>query len=144
MRRPLALILAVTALGACGSSPTADPDLDVTVTAASPPEDVVRGYIAALQTHDAAAARALTTAPDKDDAWTADPPTISHVKIWDAVAEGTSGSAAQGHGQAVDVAVTFDVEGGDASMEDGPTAWGYLLVRDSAADGWKIADQGVG
>jgi hypothetical protein len=144
MRRPIVLMLAVAAIGACGGPHTADPDLDVTVTAASSPEDVVRGYIAALQKHDAPAAKVLTTAPDQDDAWTADPPTISHVKISAAVPEGTKGSAAEGHQQAVDVPVTFDIKGGDGSMEDGSTVWGFLLVRDSTAGGWKIADQGVG
>ena len=32
----------------------------------------------------------------------------------------------------------------DGSMNEGTTAWGYLLVRDSADSPWRIFDQGTG
>ena len=32
----------------------------------------------------------------------------------------------------------------EVSMRDGPTTWGYVLVRDAASDPWLIDDQGTG
>ncbi|WP_432507425.1 hypothetical protein [Kineococcus arenarius] len=52
-------------------------------------------------------------------------------------------SHAQEHAQAAFVPVTFELHGADASVPDGPTARGCLLVRDGEAEAWRIADAGV-
>ncbi|NAZ74348.1 hypothetical protein GTQ99_02765 [Kineococcus sp. T13] len=59
-----------------------------------------------------------------------------------AMVESTTGTAAEGHAQAVFVPVTFDLRGGDESTPDGTTSWGYVLVRDSGSEVWRIADSG--
>ena len=45
------------------------------------------------------------------------------------------------------VPVTFDLNWrpfhSDGSMDEGATAWGYLLVRESARAPWRIFDQGT-
>jgi hypothetical protein len=49
--------------------------------------------------------------------------------------------------QIVRVGVTFNAEWrwfrNDGSVEEGPTTWGYFLVRDSEDKPWRIFDQGV-
>ena len=43
------------------------------------------------------------------------------------------------------VPVTFTLHGaGDETMPDGPTSWGYLLMRDSDHEPWLIQDNGDG
>ncbi|WP_432489429.1 DUF4829 domain-containing protein [Kineococcus sp. SYSU DK018] len=152
-RAPLLVVAALSAalLSACGGSPgdTLTPGT-ATVDASTSPEDVVRTYLGALQEGDQAAAASLTTQPySRRDAWAADPPTIEDVEVSEALtqpaagAEGAAGeSHAQEHAQAVFVPVTFELRGADTSMPDGPTAWGYVLVRDGDTETWRIADAG--
>ena len=107
------------------------------VEACTWPEDVVRTYLRALQEGDQAAATALTTRPcSRRGAWAVDPPRIEDVEVCGAIAQPAAGaegavgeSHAQEHAQAVLVPVTFEVRGADTSVPDGPSAWGYLLVR---------------
>ncbi|WP_432535757.1 hypothetical protein [Kineococcus arenarius] len=156
-RVPLLLAVALSAavLSACGGSPgdTLAPGA-AAVDASTSPEDVVRTYLGALQEGDQAAATSLTTRPYSGrDLWAADPPTIEDVEVSEATTEPTAGaegaagavgeSHAQEHAQAVFVPVTFELHGADTSVPDGPTAWGYLLVRDGDAEAWRIADAGV-
>jgi hypothetical protein len=131
-------------LTACGGPPgDTSRSASATVGAATSPEDVVRSYLAALQEHDESAATALTTQPyaGRDD-WAADPPRIEDVEVSAAVPESTTGTAGEGHAEAVFVPVTFDLRGADETMPDGPTSWGYVLVRDSDSEAWSIADAG--
>ncbi len=152
-RTPLLVIAALNAalLSACGGSPgdTLTPGT-ATVDASTSPEDVVRTYLGALQEGDEAAAAALTTQPYSGrDAWAADPPTIEDVEVSEAITQPAAGadgavgeSHAQEHAQAVLVPVTFELRGADTSMPDGPTAWGYTVVRDGDTEAWRIADAG--
>ncbi len=152
-RTPLliAVALITVVLPACGASPgdTLAPGA-ATVEASTSPEDVVRTYLGALQEGDEAAAAALTTQPYSGrDAWAADPPTIEDVEVSGAITQAAAGahgavgeSHAQEHAQAVLVPVTFELRGADTSMPDGPTAWGYILVRDGGTEAWRIADAG--
>ncbi|MCI2239217.1 hypothetical protein MO973_10575 [Paenibacillus sp. TRM 82003] len=152
-RVPLLVAVALSAvvLPACGGSPgdTLAPGA-ATVDASTSPEDVVRTYLGALQGGHQAAAASLTTQPYSGrDQWAADPPTIEDVEVSEAITQPTTGAEgaageghAQEHAQAVFVPVTFELHGADVSMPDGPTAWGYLLVRDGGAEAWRIADAG--
>ncbi len=147
VKTPLLLVtagLAAAALTACGGSPgdTTSPE-SAAVGAATSPEDVVRAYLGALQEHDEPTATSLTTQPyaGRDD-WAADPPSIENVEVSAAMVESTTGTAAEGHAQAVFVPVTSDLRGGDGTMPGGSTSWGYVLVRDSDSEAWRIADAG--
>lgn len=137
----LALFLASgAALTACGSPGDTLP-AGSSVDAGTSPEDVVRSYLGALQDDDAAAAEALVTGSESGGPWISDPPRIEDVVVSEATPESTVGTAGEGHDEAVFVPVTFDLHGADETMPDGPTTWGYVLVRDG--DGpWRIAGQG--
>ncbi|WP_432512272.1 hypothetical protein [Kineococcus sp. SYSU DK001] len=149
MKKPLLvspLITAVAVLTACGGPPAdTQPSGAASVGADTTPEDVVRSYLGALQEDDESAAVSLTTAPYSErDSWAGDPPSIEDVEVLDAVAESPEGTAAEGrYEQAVYVPVRFTLHGADESMPDGPTAWGYQLVRNTDAEAWKIADAGM-
>jgi hypothetical protein len=57
--------------------------------------------------------------------------------------ESGAGTTAAAYRHAVFVPVTFTLQQRAAtSMHDGPTVWGYLLARNTAADPWLIVDQG--
>ena len=138
-------------LPACAGSPgdTLAPGA-AAVEACTCPEDVVRTYLRALQEGDQAAAAALTSRPCSGrGAWAADPPSIEDVEVCGAITQPAAGahgavgeSHAQEHAQAVLVPVTFELRGADTSVPDGPSAWGYLLVRDGDTEAWRIADAG--
>lgn len=142
-RLAAASLFAVVVLTGCagpadgaGASPVASVD------AATSPEDVVRGYLVALQDGDEATAVSLTTVPYSDrDPWAADPPTLEDVDVLEHLPD-PSGHAATGHPQSVWVPVSFTVHGAGDPAQDGPTSWGYRVVRDTDADVWKIADAG--
>ena len=113
------------------------------MSASTTPQDVVRSYLGALQERDESAAASLTTGPcATGNAWAADPPRIEDVEVSPAVPESTTGTAGEGYAEAVFVPVTFDLHGADETMPDGPTSWGYVLVRDSGAEPWRIAGAG--
>lgn len=138
--------VSVVLLAGCGGSPgDTDAPGAASVSASTSPEDVVRGYLGALQQHDESAATSLTTAPysGRDD-WAAHPPRIEDVQVAAAIPQSPAGTAGEGHAEVVFVPVTFDLHGGDETMPDGPTAWGYLLVRDREGQPWRIADAGGG
>ncbi len=140
----IAVALSTVVFPACGGPPgdTLAPGT-ATVDASTSPEDVVRGYLGALQERDESAATSLTTQPYSGrDGWAADPPIIEDVEVSAAVAHSTTGTAAEGHAQAVFVPVSFELRGGDETVPDGPTSWGYVLVRDSESEAWRIADAG--
>ena len=39
--------------------------------------------------------------------------------------------------------VSFHLHGGDTSQTDGPTEFGYLVVRNDDSEPWLIVDSGV-
>jgi hypothetical protein len=117
-----------------------------TPSAGTSPEDVVRTYLQALQRHDESTARALETSrfASRSD-WAEDPPQIDDITVGTSLRQDPTGTAAEGHAQAVFVPVTFTVHGtGDETMPDGRTSWGYLLMRDGDQDPWLIQDNGDG
>lgn len=117
-----------------------------TPSASTSPEDVVRTYLQALHRHDESTARALETSrfTGRSD-WAEDPPQIDDIEVGTSLRQDPTGTAAEGHAQAVFVPVTFTLHGaGDETMPDGPTSWGYLLMRDGDQEPWLIQDNGDG
>jgi hypothetical protein len=138
--------LGVALLAGCRGSPgDTDPSGAAVVTSVTTAEDVVRSYLGALQRHDRFGAESLTTEPyASGDVWAADPPRIEDVEVSAAIVQSTTGTAGEGHAEAVSVPVTFDLHGADETMRDGLTRWSYVLVRDSSSQPWRIASAGVG
>lgn len=110
------------------------------------PRQVVAAFTEALDAHDCATARRLSVDPSSADKWCHDVLALRHVRVQDPVPE-PQWAGHQGQ-QVMNVPVTFDLRWrlfhDDGSMPQGPTLWGYLLVRDSAGHPWRIADQGTG
>jgi hypothetical protein len=112
------------------------------------PQDVVRAYVAAVNRHDLNAAYALMS-PEFARHMRAVVDGLANVVAMTDVRLGTpreepgAGTTAAAYRHAVFVPVTFTLRQRAAtSMHDGPTAWGYLLARNTAADPWMIVDQG--
>jgi hypothetical protein len=103
---------------------------------------VVRGWVEAVNDGDTASGKPLVA----DDRW----PMLRywfgeprrHLENLEIVrvVEGsqTTGTAAEGYRSAASVAVRFDLTGGDGSMPEGATSWGYILARQESSDPWSI------
>jgi hypothetical protein len=127
-------------------------------TAVAPPgnasaADVVRAYVAALNRHDVGVAASMLTAEhlhtvrSEVDGWFTNIKTITAVRVGTAVVENTGGGGdlAAGYRQAMRVPVTFTLQQKHVeSMPNGVSDWGYLLVRNTDAQPWRIADEGMG
>ncbi|MGH8970816.1 MAG: hypothetical protein ACRDV1_12800 [Actinomycetes bacterium] len=83
-----------------------------------------------------------------EQGWFDDVDTITDLRV-----RGTSSEQPQWTGhkapqEVMHVSVEFNLQWrwlrDDSSMDEGPTTWGYALVRDGAADPWRIFDQGTG
>jgi hypothetical protein len=108
---------------------------------------VVRGWVEAVNDGDTASGKPLVA----DDRW----PMLRywfgeprrHLENLEIVrvVEGsqTTGTAAEGYRSAASVAVRFDLTGGDGSMPEGATSWGYILARQESSDPWSIVDNGA-
>jgi hypothetical protein len=114
-------------------------------TDASDPENIVADFIAALNAHDTDAAKRLLTARQAQqitgaaDSWLTNVKSITNVTIGEATPE-----RRDDYKQAVKVPVEFDLDQRQAtSLPNGHISWGYLLVRNSDEDPWRIDDQGV-
>ena len=119
--------------------------LPVTAT----PEQVVRAYVDALNTKDVATARHMLTARRASvvagdaDSWFTNVESITDVRVGTARPEPLQGTAAQGYRHAIFVSVDFTLQQKhEYSMPNGPTVWGYVLVRNSAKERWLIVDEG--
>jgi hypothetical protein len=114
------------------------------------PEQVVAAFTEALDVHDCTTARALTAAGGRDlaDAWCDDVAGLADITVGPAVAEDPSWSAQPAGTEVVNVPVSFELTWrwwhDDGSMSEGPTTWGYRLVRADPQGAWRIVDQGVG
>lgn len=114
------------------------------------PEQVVAAYLDALDAHDCDTAEALMTDEAKGSAesWCADVAGLQHVEVSHHFLERPRYSGHSAPQEVANVPVTFDLSWrpfhDDGSMEQGPTIWGYLLVRDSPDSPWRIFDQGTG
>lgn len=110
------------------------------------PEQVVQTYLEAMNAWDVDTINALVVRDHLrrsrfDSRWT-----VSEIGVATATPESVSGgTAAEGWGQAVRVAVTFrTIHAPDITIPEGEQmSWGYLLVRRGDTDPWRIIDQGV-
>jgi hypothetical protein len=109
------------------------------------PQHVVRAYLAALNAHDTRTARSLLTpgfamtVETNVDSWFRNVRSITHVRVNRPTIErdGQSLRAVVGVHFVLD---QYKVE----SMENGPTDWGYSLVRTSSKRRWLISGEGLG
>lgn len=114
------------------------------------PENVIRTYIRALDAHDCVTAEALVTDDMRSGAksWCRNVAHLSRVDINRHVVEQLQDSGRSVHEEVANVPVTFDLDWrlfhNDASMDEGRTVWGFLLVRDSTSAPWRVFDQGTG
>jgi hypothetical protein len=136
------VLLVVLLLAGCASVPDRElPDASATA------EDVVEVFVGAVDDHDRAAVAGLATPEHVElmsQTWLEAATDVSDLAVGDAVPRSGQGSAAEGYAWVVYVPVSLTVSGGDASMPDGRTAWGYLLARDDASERWLVVDQGMG
>lgn len=114
------------------------------------PEQVVTAYLDAMNAHDCATVESLVTEGLRDRAksWCDAVAGLTDVHVRDHFMERPSWSGRSPWEEVSNVPVTFDLNWrpfhGDASMDEGATTWGYVLVRDSADSPWRIFDQGTG
>lgn len=114
------------------------------------PRRVVETYIAALNAHDCATARAVTTgfARWQVMGWCHGVARLSGLRVGTFVHEGPRYSGLPASASVVTAPVTFDLHWrllhASDSMSGGPTQWGYELVRTSPGAPWLIDDEGAG
>lgn len=142
----LALVLAAVAFDAFTGRQirdVADPPDDAT------PEQVVAAYLEALDADDCETAAALRT-PESTDvalAWCKDVGSLRNVEIQEHDVEEPSWSGHSPGTQVVNVGVDVDVDWRpfrSDNMSEEAMSWGYLLVRDTDVQPWRIFDEGVG
>ena len=141
MHRPVTLLVAavLVALSGCGVKSGEDGGVNPDVPATASPEEVVAGYMQALQDHDDEGAVALTIhAYGWGDAWSTDPPRIEDVEVGVARPDVLEGSTQNQWDDAVVVPVTLSVYG-DEVMPDGPPTLEVILWRGRVNDRWLIA-----
>jgi hypothetical protein len=110
-------------------------DVPAPPTSASP-ADVVRAYVDAVAARDCATARDLWRSP-AGGFWCEDADTMDDLRVTDTFEENPRWSAHRPGQQVMNVSATID-------MGEGRQPWGYVLVRDTPADPWRILDQGMG
>jgi hypothetical protein len=107
------------------------------------PQRVVAAYVTALSDHDLHTARALLTrahardVEGEEDSWFRNVRSITHLHVNRPWIDQKSTHAVVGVRFVLD---QYKVE----SMENGPTVWGYMLVRKSPKNRWLIEDEGLG
>lgn len=108
------------------------------------PREVVEAYTDALDAHDCGTAADLMT--DDAGSWCEDVAGLGDVWVGRPVRERPIYSGRSSDVEVVRVPVRFDLDWrplhDDGSMAEGETEWGYLLVRGSPAEPWRIFDQG--
>jgi hypothetical protein len=117
--------------------------------ATATPEEVVLAYLDALDQKDVDTAQHMLTArracvlAGDSDSWFTNVKSITDVHVGTPRPEPLQGSAAQGYCHAVFVPVDFTLQQKhEDSMPNGPTVWGYVLVRNSDKERWLIVDEG--
>ena len=139
----VALLLAGAAAVWWGTSPR--PEVPVPPRTADP-QQVVQAYLAASNAHDVDTMNALT-AVDRvrplsrfDPTWT-----LRDLEVSPPVPDPWIGDANTTYAEVVHVDVELHIiKGHDLNFpDDTDTYWGYILGRRSAADPWRIVDQGV-
>ncbi|WP_067485179.1 DUF4829 domain-containing protein [Actinomadura hibisca] len=149
VRGGVPLLLSASLLAGCGGDGQTHVKLP---PAGAPPQEVVTAYVAAINAHDKKTGRALSTAhfgkletTEVADSLFNDAK-LSDLKVSAPIPEqGYESPDGKQYAQVVKVPVTFDLkQKTEVSMPNGPTAWGYLLVRESLTGPWRINDHGNG
>ena len=141
MRRTavVVLALALTMPTGCGMGSGEDGGTNPDVPATATPEEVVQGYLQALQERDEDGATALTTyGLAAASNWPVDPPEIDDIKIGQAQPDELIGPTQNEWKDAVLVPVTMTVRS-DTELPDGPTELDFVLWRGRVNDRWLIA-----
>jgi hypothetical protein len=127
--------------------------------ASSPPEVTVNLYLAALNSHNTALAEQLLEPARRAaveqgvDSMLTNVVSLTDIRITHVtmlpIGPGSPPSnrdgVPAGYTQAAVVSVTFNLhQKHQISMTDGPTVWGYTVVRRNSASRWLIAAEGVG
>ena len=133
VRGLLAALLVLATAGCAGEQVPMPPD-------DASPTEVATAYVQALAAKDCDTAHALRLSGD--GGWCGKV-TVSDYSVKDPVPDGPGGVSEQ-YRQGVYVPVEFTTRGGDISLPDGRRTWGYVMVRDSDTEPWRIADEGVG
>ena len=111
------------------------------------PEQVVQAYIGALNAYDCGTAAAIWTG-QTSESWCNDVAHLRDVAIGGHRLEPASASGRSADEEVASVPVSFNLDWrplhGDGSLQEGPTSWGYLLVRDSLRGPWRIFAEGTG
>jgi len=138
----LAVATAVVVLAPLPGTPVARPADDAA------PEDVVHAYTAALAAHDCDTVRALRAPSAHPSPWCEALSSLTDVSVGAPLPQDARGAGLPATADVVQVPVTFTVDWrpfrDDGSLDEGPTTWGYVLVRETARDPWRVADEGVG
>ncbi|MBK7624342.1 MAG: hypothetical protein IPJ14_17185 [Kineosporiaceae bacterium] len=112
------------------------------------PEQVVEVYLTAVTARDFATANRLTLGDRFRYSRLDRAPRYLELRVGPAQnlkpGDPTDGqSSADAFAQAARVPVSFHLHGGDTSQTDGPTEFGYLVVRNDDSEPWLIVDSGV-
>ncbi|OZD78679.1 hypothetical protein CH260_02400 [Rhodococcus sp. 05-2256-B2] len=111
------------------------------------PAAVVRGWVDAVNAGESSTGESLVA----DEGWQGmqgwfDAPRahLDNLEIVRVTEEDpTPGTAAEGYRFEAWVSVRFDLTGGDGSMHEGATTWGYILARQESSDPWSIVSNGM-
>lgn len=114
------------------------------------PEQVVRAYLDALNTHDCETARELSTGINvqSSKSWCDDLESATGVIVRPHRSEDPTTTGHDASVEVVDVPVHFNLKWrpgtSDPTVEDITDVWEYLLMRNHPDEPWRIFDQGVG
>ena len=152
----LVAILVVVAIYMMVSMPSKDVDMPASDAS---PEEVVASYVDALNVHDCDTAVALAAESHQESTrrWCRSVAGLTKLQVGNPVVEPsaisqrsdlTSSATAADATDVVRVPVTFDVKWrlfrSDASMTEGTTDWGYVLMRESPTAPWRLVGEGNG
>lgn len=143
------VLLALAAVAAYLLPPRQTGDVAVPPAEATP-EQVVRAYLDALNAHDCETAQAVSTdvAAASAKSWCEHVAALTNIDVRQQTTGRPKDSGLPASDHVADVAVSFDLKWrplhNDGSMDEGPTPWGYLLMRSSSDAPWRIFDQGLG
>ena len=144
-RATLAVVLALVAgASACGemTTPVAIPP------AGSTPEAVAGAYVQALDHADRNALRGLSTPHFVDQAigWLDNLEGVRLIHTERVVRDLGGIGSARRHREVIYVPVELDLDlvdpGRSGFAEDGPTHWGFVLVRNAPNEAWRVDDEG--
>ena len=132
-------LVVVVLLAGCASVPERE-----LPGAAATPEQVVEAFVDAVDDRDRAAMGVMASAQHADlvrQTWFV--VDIADLDVGDSVPQ-SAPARARGFVHAVYVPVAMTVSGGDQSLPNGRTAWGYVLARDAPDEPWRVVAQGLG